>query len=262
MRRKHSLIIGGTRGIGRALVRALAGKGRNVSVIGKHAPEKKDLKMPRVHYWTTNLLSQKNIEKVLTRIISRNGKLDNVVFFQRYRGTGDKWKNDIGISLTATKHIIEHLIDKFDVQGERSIAIVSSLLSRYVGSEQPVSYHVVKAALEQMARFYAVSLGHQMIRVNGVSLGTILKEESQNFYIKNKKLYDFYKAIIPLGRMGTSKNIADVIMFLCSNKASFITGQTIIVDGGVSLQSQESLARQLTPFRDLNVVRQSRKGSI
>lgn len=258
--KKHTLIVGGTRGIGRALVTTLAGEDRVLSVIGKRPPLERDRHISNVRYWIVDLLDQELLTKTLTEIISQNGKLSSMVFFQRYRGEGDDWKQEIETSLTVTRNVIEHLADKFDDTNERSIVIVSSVAGHYIAEEQPLSYHVAKAGFNQMVRFYAVALGPKQIRVNCVSFGTILKEESKDFYLQNKQLHNFYKRITPLGRMGTSEDIADVIAFLCSPKASFITGQNIIVDGGVSLRSHESLARRLTPLKDLHILRRTHRG--
>ncbi len=259
--KKHTLIIGGTRGIGRALVKTLAKENRVLSVIGKRPPIEKDTQIPNIRYWIVDLLNQKLLAETLTEIISQNGKLSSVVFFQRDRGEGDDWKQEIETSLTATRNVIEHLADKFDDSDERSIVIVSSIAGHYIAEEQPLSYHVAKAGLNQMARFYAVALGPKQIRVNCVSFGTILKEESKDFYLQNRKLHNFYKRITPLGRMGTAEDIAGVIAFLCSPKASFITGQNIIVDGGISLRSHESLARHLALLKDAHTLCRTHRGS-
>ena len=88
-----------------------------------------------------------------------------------------------------------------------------------------------------------------------------LKEESKHFYFQNEELHNLYKSIIPLGRMGTAEELANTIAFLCSPKSSFITGQTIIVDGGISLQWHESLARKLTPMSNLNVSRKTQRSN-
>ncbi|HEX8096589.1 MAG TPA: SDR family oxidoreductase, partial [Pyrinomonadaceae bacterium] len=96
-------------------------------------------------------------------------------------------------------------------------------------------------------RYYAVKLGPRGVRVNCVSPGAVLKDESKDFYLKNERLYNLYRRITPLGRMATSEEIADVVTFLCGPKAAFITGQNIIVDGGLSLGWHESLARGLAP---------------
>ena len=100
-----------------------------------------------------------------------------------------------------------------------------------------------------MARYYAVSLGPKGIRVNSISPGTILKGKSTNFFLNDQQLHDAYRNIIPLGRMGTASEVSEVIAFLLSPKASFLTGQDIIVDGGVSVQYQEFLATKLQAER-------------
>lgn len=259
--KKHILIVGGTRGMGRALVKSFAEEGHTLSVIGRRQPSEADRQILGVCYWTVDLLNQEQLSQSLTEIISQNGKLTNLVFFQQYRGEGDEWEGEIETSLTATKNVIEALAGEFDDSIEKSIVIVSSVAGQYIAQEQPLSYHVAKAGINQMVRFYAVTLGSQGIRVNSVASGTMLKEESKHFYFQNEELHNLYKSIIPLGRMGTSEELANAIAFLCSPKSSFITGQTIVVDGGISLQWHESLARKLTPMSNLNVSRKIQRSN-
>lgn len=242
--KKHTLIVGGTRGIGHALVKILAKTGHVLSVIGRCLPAHRS-PIPNVNYWTIDLLDQECLSDALADIIKQNGKLNHLVFLQRYRGEGDDWAGEIETTLTATKFVIEHLVDKFDNFGKNSIVLVSSTAGHFVIDKQPLSYHVAKAGLNHMIRYYAVALGRKGIRVNGVSPCTIVKEESKDFYLQNKILCNLYEKITPLGHMGSAREIARVIAFLCSSRSSFVTGQNIIVDGGMSLIYQESLARQL-----------------
>ena len=253
MKKNHTIVIGGTRGTGRILVRMLAEESHVLSVIARRPPSGSESHMPNVHYWAVDLLNQKHLHEVLTDIIHKNGKLNNLIFFQRFRDKGDDWTGEIETSLTSTKQIIEILVNDFEDTNEKSIVIISSLASHFIAEEQPLSYHVAKAGLNQLVRYYAFVLGMEGIRVNCVSPGIVLKEEAREFYAKNKPLHDLYKKITPLGRMGTSEEIVDVISFLCSSKASFITGQNIVVDGGLSLQSQDGLARKLLSMDHLNI---------
>ncbi|MCP4748738.1 MAG: SDR family oxidoreductase [Desulfobacteraceae bacterium] len=83
------------------------------------------------------------------------------------------------------------------------------------------------------------------------------KEQSLKYYLDNKALLDLYKHITPLKRLGTTDQVSIIIVFLCGSETSFITGQTILADGGISLQWHESQARQLTPLKDATVTRQA-----
>lgn len=246
--KKHAFVIGGTRGIGRAAVRALVNEGYIVSVIGRRKPYDQDKELTNVNYWNADLLNSNSISKAVNEIIEKNGKITHLIFCQRYRGNEDTWGGEIEVSLTATKDIIEKLTDKFDGKPENSIVIITSAASQYISEEQPIGYHIAKAGIKQLVRYYAVALGPKGIRVNSVSPITVLKEESKQFYLQNEDLMNLYKTLIPLGRMATAEEIANIIVFLCSSNASFITGQDIIVDGGVSLQNHESLARKLASF--------------
>ena len=116
---------------------------------------------------------------------------------------------------------------------------------RLVGEGQPASYHVGKAAANHLMRHAAVNLGRNGIRSNTVTPFTFLKEESCEFYLANDKLMKLYEGIVPLGRMGSAADSANVIAFLCSPEAAYVTGQNIYVDGGLSLVWPETLARKL-----------------
>ncbi len=244
MKRKHALIIGGTKGIGHTLAHFFAREGCIVSVIGRSLPQSRQRTSRMVHYWSCDLSDCQKLFQTLDEIVQKRGKLNYAAFLQRFRGKGDEWSGEIETSLTATKKTIEYLVNNFDAR-EASIVLVSSACANLIAHDVPVSYHVAKTALVQMARYYAVELGQKSIRVNCVSPGTTLKEETKNHYLSDKRLLHFYQKLIPLGRMGTAREVAQAIGFLCSPSASFITGQNLVVDGGVSIQWQETLAARL-----------------
>lgn len=242
--KSHTLVVGGTRGIGREVVRHFVRAGHLVSVLGRRVSEDAG-----VRGQTVDLADKAALLAALAEALKQNGRLTNLVFLQRYRGEGDVWQGELDVSLTATKTIIEKLAGKFVRQKKaslNSIVIVGSNASRLIAGEQSVGYHAAKAALRQMARYYACSLAPQGLRVNCVTPGIVLKDEARKFYRENEKLHALYRRITPLGRMGSPRDIADAIGFLCSPGAAFITGQEFIVDGGLSLLWQASLANELT----------------
>ncbi len=238
----HTVVIGGAKGGGRAWARLAELKGRRVTVVGRTAPERG--LGPGVAFERCDL-SRKGAAASLCARLVKKGPLDSLVFFQRFRGGGDPWDGELSVSLTATKTLIEGLSRRFAPEGSRSIVVVGSNAGRLVADEQPASYHVAKAALIQLMRYYAVTLGPSGVRVNAVSSGTLVKEESAAFYASQPRLRALYERVIPLGRMGRSEDVAGAVEFLCGPQASFITGQELVVDGGVSLLMQESLARGL-----------------
>ena len=241
---QHALIIGGTKGIGKAVARRFLEEGCLVSVIGRTEPIMES-KNREIRYYQLDLAKHEKIVPVVSKIIKSGGRLNSLIFCQRYRGKDDDWSGELAVSLTATKIMIELLKNKFKASDGKSIVIISSIASDFIVNEQPLSYHVAKAALNQFIRYYAVALGRRGIRVNGVSPGTIIKAESQAYYFKNKPLHDLYRKITSLGRMITAEEVANVIEFLCSSKASAVTGQNIILDGGLFLRGQAALAREI-----------------
>jgi len=241
----HSVIIGGTKGLGKIVACQFAARGDTVSVIGRTEllPETFDVK--NIRFYKADINDPQAIDIALNALVKDNGKANYCVFLQRYRGKDDDWMGEIQTTLTATKNIIEHLIPQFSQAGDNGIIMVSSVFSKYIFEGQALSYHIAKAGLDQMMRYYALHLGPKGIRVNSIMPFTFLKEESKSYYLNNKPLLDLYKSIIPLNRMATAEDSANVIDFLCSPKASFVSGQSIMVDGGLSLHWPESLARRL-----------------
>lgn len=242
----HFLIVGGTRGIGRALVEHLSATGHRVSVFGRRPNPAHD--SPEVVHSAVDVMDQEALLSGIDEAVSRFGKIQCAVFLQRHRGDDGGIEADVAVALGATSVAMEHMVERsyFDAGRSPSVVLVSSVADRYVGPEQPLGYHVAKAGLSQLARYYALKLGPSGVRVNAVSPCVVLKPEAAEFYGKHQALVRRYEQFIPLGRMGTPADIAGAIMFLAGESAAYITGQNIVVDGGLTLRSHESLIRDLS----------------
>jgi NAD(P)-dependent dehydrogenase (short-subunit alcohol dehydrogenase family) len=246
MTRKHSIIIGGTKGVGRELAALLAADGQHVTAVGRTPGEfPAATGAGQVIGFAGDVAQPDQLLARLKEHIGRHGKLSCLVFLQRYRGSGDSWAGELAVSLTATKTLLDGLAADFATDGDRSVCVVGSSAGTLVARNQTLGYHTAKAALVQMARFYAVKLGPGGIRVNVVSPCTFVKPESAAFYGGQAALRAMYAKITPLGRMGTAREVAEAVAFLCGPKAAFITGQELAVDGGLSLMLQDALAREV-----------------
>lgn len=241
--KSHTLIVGGTKGIGKTVARVFLGRGHAVTVVGRTSTSSPLHRNSGIVRYRLDVTDSGATQLGLKEICHVRGRLHNVIFLQRYRGGGDPWQGELATSLTATRDLIENALGFFDRNAPKSIVIVSSIAGNFIASEQPLSYHVAKSALLQIVRYYAVVLGPRGIRVNAVSPGTTLKSESKSFFLKNNSLLSAYRRLIPLCRMGTSLDVARAIAFFCSPDAAFVTGQNLIVDGGASLKALESLVR-------------------
>jgi NAD(P)-dependent dehydrogenase (short-subunit alcohol dehydrogenase family) len=241
----HLIVIGGTRGIGLTFTRLVSPQYKRVTVLARSQPADPISGKDNVKFVSTNVQNLAALRRSLHRAVKAGGPVSSVALFQRHRGKEASWEGNLKVSLTATRAVVDCLQDKFARRGEKSIVMISSIASRFIADEQDEGYHVAKIGLIALMRFYAFKLGPLGIRVNAVSPGTLLKDESRDFFVKNAKLHELYRQITPLRRMGTAGDVAQVVRFLLSDQASFITGQEIIVDGGVGLQWQESLARRL-----------------
>lgn len=255
---KHILVVGGTKGIGRVFVKKFAKKNYQLDVISRNVPKEPE-NTKKVKYWPLDLNKSEKIPGVIKKIVASSGKLDGLVFFQRFRGERDSFEGEMQVSVYATQSIIENLQDSFNEKGEKSIVIVNSIARLFIAEEQPLSYHVGKSALNQVIKYYALTLGCKGIRVNGVSPNTVVKPEAEGFYKENKELCDLYKDISPLNKMTMADEVVDVIGFFMSQDSRAVTGQDIVVDGGISLQWHEGLARKVKGLDNLNLTRKSGK---
>jgi NAD(P)-dependent dehydrogenase (short-subunit alcohol dehydrogenase family) len=240
---KHIVVIGGTHGTGKVIVAEMAKTKARLSVVGRK--QISDQNRENLHYYFADLTDSEKIPVILKEIVKTSGKITHLIFCQRFRGDGDKWQGELDTGLNVTKNVIDLTVDKFDKNPDRSIVIIGSVVGSLIAYEQSLGYHVAKAGLRQLVRYYAVYLGKLGIRINSVSPATVLKADAKDYYRIHKKLHDVYKETIPLGRMGTSEDISNMVSFLCSSAASYITGQDMVVDGGLSLLAHEGLIRKL-----------------
>lgn len=242
MSAQHAVVVGGTRGLGLVVVERLLSRGFDVTIISRR-PSPRHAGNSRVRHIAVDLEVADSLNGVWTKACDAFGQISYLVLCQRFRGQGDPWEGEIQVGLTASRYLIEGFADHFTSAGDRAIGVVSSVYAQFVGASQPVGYHVVKAGLTEMVRYYALTLGRRGIRVNAIMPLTYMKDESRQFYENNASLMDVYERLVPLRRMGHADDSANALNFLCSEQASFINGQSLLVDGGVSVVWPEEVAK-------------------
>jgi len=237
----HLIVIGGTKGLGRAFVESLGNEYDSVTVLARSIPEPADRK--GIRFIAANAGDRDLLHAGLEQAFDEGGALSAMALFQQFRGNTSPWESKLATTLTASKLALDFFAQHAVSDGDKAAVLLTSNASRFACDEQDAGYHAAKTGLLGLCRHYASTLGHLGIRVNCVSPGTVLKDESKHHYLDNPALLAALTHVIPLGRMGTANEVARAVKFLLSTDASFITGQELVVDGGASLRSQESLLR-------------------
>ena len=227
-----SLIIGGTKGIGSVIADSLRKRGDRVFTLSREERKNKN-------HIKCDITSESN------KILSFVDEVDYLIFSQRYRGTD--WDETFDVTIKGIHNVVTHVEPVFS--SNASVVILSSNASSFVLEEQPVVYHASRSALLGLMKSYAVQYGKKNIRFNCISPASLIKPENEQFYAANSNIKKMIQDITPLGRMGDSKDVANLVESLCSEKSSFITGNDFFVDGGLSIVGQETIARNLLDLK-------------
>jgi len=249
------VVTGGARGIGKNIAVRFAEFGALVLIVDRDEP----LAMETVEYINNKIgesayicadLSQKeDCECLMEKISEMHGCPD--VLINNARGgartmplqeTSKNLEITLNISLYAPLLLSQSFINMRRV-GKSSVLNISSVASQMVSGES-IGYHVAKAGLESMTRYLAVASGSKGVRVNAIRPGFIVQDEHRARFNspENKAYRKVSNECHPLSNVGSADHIADAALFLCSDRASFITGQTLTVDGGLTIQDQFSIA--------------------
>lgn len=238
---KSVVITGAARGIGKSIAFLLASLGAKVGIIdispnGVSVAEEIKEAGGKAIYVQGNVTDSIQIEKCMTLIAEEFGGID---FLVNNAGISSKipfenlqiedWRRIIEVNLTGayicTKSAIKHLKEK-----ESSSIVMFSSGSSITGTGGCAAYAAAKGGIISLTRALARELAVYNIRVNAVSPRTVRTEMLETVFTK-EDIIEMEKHI-PLRRLGAEKEIADVVMFLLSKLSSFITGETILIDGG------------------------------
>lgn len=241
---KRAIVTGSESGLGRAIAAAFVSAGANV--VGADITVERGSNVAtseaghhRVHL---DLQNRESVRETVAKSVDLLGGLDICVNCAGIGGRSpadsypdDLWDRVIATNLTGTFAMCREVAIPIGETGSGSIVNIASI-GGLVGYPGSVGYQSSKGAVVQMTRTLAVEWGPRQIRVNAVAPGHVATELVKKQWLTEPELRDFFLSRTPLNRLALPEDIANAVLFLASDAASSITGQTVAVDGGYSSQ--------------------------
>ena len=248
--RKVVVITGAGSGIGRAIAQALASEGGRIAVADIAAESGQQ---------TVNLIKDaggeaifikcdvshaEKIEELINKVVKQFGRLDCAVNNAGIAGVQaatvdyplENWQQVIDINLTAPWLCMKYEIAQMLKQGTGAIVNIASILG-VTGIALSSAYVAAKHGLIGATRTAALEYANQGIRINAVCPGFIETPMLENSEVgTNPHIRQAIASLHPIGRMGKPEEIAAMVLWLCSDAASFVTGAAMLVDGGYTAQ--------------------------
>ena len=252
---KISIVTGGASGIGGAIARRLAAEGTRV-LVADIMPEAAAENVARIEeaggtasVYRVDISQPEQIRPMIERAVELWGGLHFLV--------NNAWaaREPDGSAITLTETAFDRALNtsqkavylsaKYGVphiqaSGGGSIVNISSVHGQLVAPTN-LAYEMTKAAIIAMSRQMALDFGPIGVRVNCICPGHIVTEAQAERWRRNPAMLRFFDQHYPLRHTGVPDDIANAVRFLCSEEAGFITGHTLVVDGGLTIQLQENL---------------------
>lgn len=242
--KKTALITGASRGIGTACAIALAKNGYNI-VLNYNKSEEKAQNLAKIiadNYCVDVLCAKADVadkEQVDAMVAQVMNKFTSIDVLVNNAGvslqklftdtTEDDWNSVISTNLSSVYNVTHAVLPCMIRNHSGSIVNISSMWGE-VGASMEVAYSASKAGVIGLTKALAKEVAPSNVRVNCVAPGVIMTDMMSGF---DDEALDMIKEEIPLGNFGTAKNVADAVSFLVSDKAQYITGQALSVNGGM-----------------------------
>ena len=244
---KVAIVTGSSRGIGRSIAEHLAAHGARVVVSSRKLPACEEVVNAirsaggEATAVAANIGDKAQLEYLVAETRKRFGPIDILVcnaasnpYFGPMSGLPDDAFQKILQNNIVSNHWLSNLVLPEMAQRKDGAVIIVSSIGGIKGSAVLGAYCVSKAADMQLARNLAVEWGKQNIRVNCIAPGLVKTDFARALW-DNPKLLAHTEATTPLGRIGDPDDIGGIAVFLASRAGAFVTGQTIVADGGVTI---------------------------
>jgi NAD(P)-dependent dehydrogenase (short-subunit alcohol dehydrogenase family) len=246
---KVALITGGSSGMGRAAAVAFSKAGANVVIAARREDQSQDLvaqirRLGReAHFIKTDVASADEIRSLIEKVVECYGRLD---FAFNNAGTEGKfapitelaesdWEHTVTVNLKAVWLCMKYEIEQMLKQESGGAIVNTSSWLAKGGLAGSTIYSASKGGLDGMVKPAALECASRNIRINNINPGIIDTEMLRRFFHPDDPAARPFMNHIPAQRLGTSEEVAETVVWLCSDAASYITGQTISVDGGYAI---------------------------
>lgn len=243
-KQKWVLVTGGTRGIGRGLVETLCGAGYQVVFTYKESEQAAtELKQAMAALgqcatgYRCDSANETSVAEFARSILTSHGAPYGVVNnagitrdSMLMQMSSEQWLDVVNVNLNAAFFVTRQFVKPMIEQGNGVILQMSSV-SGHKGNVGQTNYSATKAALSGMTRSLAIELGRFNVRVNAIAPGYIGTEMIDQIPERQLKAIT---STIPLRRVGTIAEVAGMAAFMLSDAGAYVTGQTFVVDGGLS----------------------------
>lgn len=241
LRGRHVLVTGAGSGIGLATVQLLLLQGASVAAVVQTEEQLERLSglLPRGAVFVRDLLDDESTTALPDQVFQALGGLDGLVacagiFFKKGSDETrlDEWRQTLEVNLTATFVLTRAAISvmRQKQSADASVVVISSQIG-LVGHSKGAAYAASKAGLNGLVKSLALEWANMGLRINAVGPGPIETPMVANTMADPLALAAM-KASIPMGRLGQAAEVAELVSFLLSRRASFITGQIVCADGG------------------------------
>jgi len=254
---KVAIVTGGSRGIGRAISIRLAEAGATVVVNYSREADKKfeaaagkvvkeiEKKGGKASAFEADISKKKEVEKMIQETVKKYKHLDILVAnagvcpFEEFLKIDEKLLDKvIGVNLKGPFFCAQETGRVMIKQRTEGRIIFISSISSIFGGRLQTHYCATKGAVNQLMKSIAIALGKHKITSNAVLPGTVITDINRNELKKNKKLLNYFIKRTPIGRLAAPEDIAEAVLYFALPESSGVSGTTLIVDGGMSINLQ------------------------
>lgn len=244
---KVAVVTGASRGIGRATAIALGRCGASVVVNYRSHPDEADEVVRQIEEQGSQAIAVAadvadldQVQGLIQSAIDRFGRLDiaisNAAYSDRepfYKADIKAFRRTVDVTMWGAFHLLRSASNQLIQQGEAGVIVLVSSPHAFIPAPLAMAYNMSKAAIEHMGKTAAIELSPFKIRLNIIQPGWTDTPGERKF--ASEETLEQAGAHIPLGRLGTAEEMAEGILFLCDPKNEYMTGATLLIDGGISL---------------------------